>query len=468
MTGSLEARPQSQECAILKSRPIRCKCSHLSVVAFHMPQFRLRIWPRAVVAALAAAGLGTLGAIWFAVAREPLAARPARLALAQGRYDDGDRLIAGWLGADPESLEAHLLKGRVAVGQGRLPEAVLELKHAQSLGAARNELSLLHALIASKAGRHTEAEPALRQAFTAATVPDRQIDEALAKTYLETYDLPRATEVLDRWSRDFPTDAKPYLWRAEVDGRTASDPAAAENDYREALRRDVSLAGARLGLAEELRKAHRNGEARREYDLYLARVPDNATAHLGAGRNLMELGDERLATEHLNRAIALDGTTAEPLKELSAAATRRGDWTAAITLLDRAIALDPHDVAVHQSRGLVLAHVGRAEEARAEQAAATRLRKELDVLHAARSRLIASPHDRQSQFEIARWMFDHGHDQEGARWAEKILTEAPDDVEASRLLARYHDKRGETGLANYYRTRAPDGERPSAVATQGR
>ena len=95
---------------------------------------------------------------------------------------------------------------------------------------------------------------------------------------------------------------------------------------------------------------------------------------------------------------------------------------------------------------------------------ATRLRKELDRLHEARSRLIASPHDRKSQLEIARWLFDHSHGEEGARWAEKILRECPDDAEASRLLADYHQRRGEMGLANFYRLRAPSGPEPATAA----
>ena len=118
---------------------------------------------------------------------------------------------------------------------------------------------------------------------------------------------------------------------------------------------------------------------------------------------------------------------------------------------------------LRNSRGLALARLGRLDEARAEQAAAARLRSELDRLNASRERLIGSPHDWESQLQVARWMFDHGHDQEAARWAQKILAEHPNDPEASRLLAAYHQRRGETGLANFYRVHAstgPDPHRP--------
>jgi tetratricopeptide (TPR) repeat protein len=425
-----------------------------------------------VVMALALLAFAILAGSAIAFARfvwwtEPREAREARQALADGRYDDAGDALSRWPRGISDSPEAHLLKGRIAVAMNRLAEAENELKRARTVGLPRDELALLHALIASKAGRHVEAEPTLREAFDRSRVPDRQVDEALAKAYLETYDLTRASMVLDRWTRDFPADPKPYLWQAEVHSRTGVDQRLVESDYRGALRCDPSLARARLGLAEELRRMHRNAEALAEYNAYLAAEPDDAVAQLGAGRNLVELGDEAAATDHLNRALALDGKTAEPLKELADLAIHSSEWAKTLALLDRAIALDPYDVTTRHSRGLALMRLGRTDEAQAEQAVAARLRKELDRLHEARSRLIAAPNDRKSQLEITRWLFDHAHEREGGRWAEKILAEWPDDPEASRLLADYHQRRGETGIANFYRLHAANGPDRTSVGKEG-
>jgi tetratricopeptide (TPR) repeat protein len=434
----------------------------------YMLHIKPRKWVLGVATAIVVAGAGALVAIGPGFRSEPPEAQQACQAVADGRYEQAAVLIGLWLRSAPQASEAHWLSGRVAVAMGRIPEAALALNEALALGLAREKLALLQALIASKGGRHAEAEPTLRRAFAAAQVPDRQVDEALARAYLETYDLKRATEILDRWARDFPADATPYLWRAEVHGRTGGDPNAVENDYREALRRDPDLDRARLGLAEELRKTHRTALAAREYQTYLTRAPDDPAALLGAGRNLMEHGDEKGATVLLERVIAVDSKNAEPLRELAGAAGRRGDWPGALALLDRAVAVDPYDVAIRQSRGLVLMRLGQLDRARDEQATAARLRSDLDRLHAARNRLIDAPGDRPSQLEIARWMFGHAHDQEGARWAQKILADAPGDAEASALLADYHQRRGETGLANFYRLRAPTSSPMSDVATQER
>ena len=268
----------------------------------------------------------------------------ARRAVAAGQYQKAGVALKNWLIAEPGSAEAHLLKGRVAVGLNNLNDAAGELKRAQALGHPQDELALLHALIAIKVGRKAEAEPALRQAFEEQRSPDRQVDEALAKVYIESYDLTRSAAVLDVWARDFPDDAKPHLWWAEVHSRATGQERMAVNDYREALRRDQSLAPARLGLAEELHLGRRNTEAAAAYDAYLALEPNDAVALLGAGRNLMENGDESAGASHLNRAMALDPKNAEPHKELAEAASRRGDWAASLALLDRAVALDPYDL----------------------------------------------------------------------------------------------------------------------------
>jgi tetratricopeptide (TPR) repeat protein len=432
-----------------------------SALAYWLREIGSRRWLSGVCALLSVAAVASAHSRWQ---REPSAATEARSAFVSGQYDQAAAALDRWLHVMPRASEAHFLKSRVAVADSQLRDAIRELERARALGHPRDELAQLEALIASKAGRLTEAEPTLRNFFDNNPRPDRQVNEALAKVYLETYNLARAAIVLDRWTNDFPADAKPYLWRAEIHSRTGGDFRAVESDYRDALKRDPALARAHLGLADELCKAHRNQEAALEYEAYLAFEPADAAAHIGAARNMRELGDDAAARAHLKRAQALDGNNAEIFKQLAEDAAQRNDWPAAISSLDRAVELAPFDVAVRHSRSLVLAKLGRADEARTEQAAAIRLRQDLDRLGEARRKLIASPQDWQSQLIVARWMFDHDHGPEGVRWAEKILADRPGDVEASRLLADYHERRGERGLANFYRVNAPREPTNSAAA----
>ena len=310
--------------------------------------------------------------------------------------------------------------------QQRVADAAAALQQALASGGDPPPGAVvLRALIAAAIGRTDEAEPTLTQAFDAGGPPDRLVDEALAKLRIETFDLSRAATVLDRWVRDFPSDPKPHLWRAEIHGRTGGDSGAVANDYRAALARDPNLTDARLKLAEELSRQHLSAGALAEFATYLARNPRDAPAHLGAARALAELGDLTESARQLDQAAALAPANPEVARAQADAASQRGDWTAMLAALDRAVAVDPHDLTTRYQRGVALAQLGRADEARAEQALAARLRADLARLNEARGRLLKEPHDRASQLVIADWMFAHAHTAEGVRWAEKILREWP-------------------------------------------
>ena len=401
--------------------------------------------------------------IWQVDRGEPRFGRDAWQALGEGRLDAAAEAADRWLTSEPGTAEAHLLRGRIALERNRPADAASELRRVLELGGATPGAVLLRALIAAKVGRVAEAEPELTRAFDAAETPDRAVDAALAKIRIEAFDLQRAGPILDRWVHDFPTDPQPHLWRAEIHSRTSGDATAALNDYRAALRLDPHLTEARLKLADELGKHHQQAEALAEYSTILTTRPDDPRAHLGAARSLADLGDEAEAARHLDRALALTPDAPEVHRARAEAASRRGDWAAMLGSLDRALALDPDDLSTHHQRGMALAGLGRADEARDEQAVAARLRVDLDRLNQARKRLIATPHDYASHLEIARWMFTHAHAEEGVRWAEKILAEWPDDPDASRLLADHYRRVGDLGLANYHSLHAAPAPPPPAI-----
>ncbi len=378
----------------------------------------------------------------------------ARSELAAGRYSDAARDVDRWIRIAPRAAEAYYLKARLALALERpAHEIESSFDRARRLGAPDADLALVRALTNVKLGRHAEAEAPLRQAFDEGT-PDPQVDEALARVYIETFNVRRAEEVLERWAREAPSDPRPYLWRVEVDRRKEGTDEVLAADYREALRRDPNLAPARLGLAKSLRQLHRNAEAQIEFERYLTLRPDDPAGHLGAGQNARELGDDTTAAREFERTIALDPKNATVHKELATLATTRGDDQEALAHLDQAMAIDPFDVTSRYSRSLLLARLGRAEEAERERAAVKRLREELAHLNELKARLLQTPNQPELEVQIAEWMIDHGHDDEGARWAEKVLRNHPRHPRANRLLADYHNRHGRPGRANFYRMQA--------------
>jgi len=356
-----------------------------------------------------------------------------------------------WIKSDPDNAEAYFLRAQIAFAQGRLTEAFQDLDRAQWLGFAERPIYRLRALLLVKLGRFFEAEPILLHLLDESSEPDPQADEALARIFLETYRLENAITVLKRWVRDAPRDPKPYLWWTEIDERLEVDnPDAIERHFRTALELDPNLDAARIGLANTLRRLHRYSEAALEFEAYLARHPKDAAGYLGLAQIARQQGDEAAALDLAEKAFRIEPKSTEALKLLAAIEIRRGNDAAALQHLDRAIGSAPLDLDSLYNRLLALTRLGRKEEANEVRQRVQKLRKDqADVLRI-RDRILNDPKNNDLGYEMARWMLEHGREDEAMRWLRHILASQPKHLPSLRLLADYHKRRKEQGLANYY------------------
>lgn len=385
-------------------------------------------------------------------------ARAARDLIAAGQFQAAGEPLERWLKARPKSPEARFLAARRAIGIERFELGFTELQAARTLGYSAEAIDRERAIVLSRLGRLAEAEPVLRKIFLAHTGDssrDAEVDEALTRCYVETFQLRAADEVIKRWILDAPTDAKAYYWKAEVDRRkTDADQDALIADYEHVLRLDPEHDKARLALAELYLKAHRGDDAAREYTVHLERHPDDVEACLGLGQIAAEQGREEEAIRLLDRVTKLAPKDFRPLVERGKMEIHRGRLTSALGFFDKAVQMDSTEPEVHYQRGLILTQLARTEEAKQEQLETARLRKEKEELAKLLKDLLKSPADVELQLKAARWLFERGHPEEGRRWAEKILGEHPQHVEANRLLADHYEKQGNRGLANFYRLQA--------------
>jgi Flp pilus assembly protein TadD len=384
-------------------------------------------------------------------------AQTARRLVAAGRYQEANAPLERWLKAKPNAAEAHFLAARGAIGLRLFDLGLTGLNKARMLGYPAEAINRERGIALARAGQLTEAEPILRKLLMAGLdrKPDPEADEALAKCYIESYQIGAAEEVIKRWIEDAPNDARPYYWKGEI-GRRKADSEQAElvDDFEHALRLDSSHDKARLALAELYLKAHRQDDAAREYTVHLKGHPDDPEACLGLGQIAAERGQDEEAIRLLDRAMQLAPRDPRSFIERGKLDFRRGKSTSALAFFDKAIKVDATEPEVHYQRSLVLARLGRAAEAKAEQEASVRLRQDKTKLDELLKDLHRSPNDLQLQFHAARWLFDHGHPEEGLRWTAKILRERPHHPETNRLLADYHEKQGNRGLANFYRVQA--------------
>ena len=378
-------------------------------------------------------------------------AREVRSLLSAGRYTEAARVTRRWIQSRPRSPTAHFFRAKAAIALGNRREILDGMTQAKAMGCTEDQIAFLRAFLDAQAGRFQSAKPILLRAFDASHEPDPMLDEALARVLMETYDWPNAARVLTRWETDAPQDARPRLWLAVVDQRRGAEPSEILDDYREALKRDPQLPEALIGIAEELAKAYKHEEAATFYDAYLYQKPDDAAGHLGAGRNALGLGDFASAAARLDRALELEPDNAEAHQSRAKLDLSQGDLDAALKHLDLSINLRPYEPAAHYSRKMVLTRLGRGDEAVAEQRAIDGLKADLDGMETLQAQLVKSPKDVALQHRLAFWMFAHGFDAEGVKWAQKILIDHPRHRETCALLADYFERRGDLTSAGRYR-----------------
>jgi predicted Zn-dependent protease len=136
---------------------------------------------------------------------------------------------------------------------------------------------------------------------------------------------------------------------------------------------------------------------------------------------------------------------------------RFGRFGPACRRLELLTQIEPYDHEIRYAYAQALKLSGDPARARTENQLAARLRDDHERIVRLRSRILANPNDRDSRYQVARWMFDHGHHHEGLQWATEILRADPNHAPTHQLLADYYEKQGNAGLANYHRLRAASG-----------
>jgi tetratricopeptide (TPR) repeat protein len=210
----------------------------------------------------------------------------------QGRWQQADAVLAPVLVANPREPDGLQLLGLVRESQGRLAEAEQLLRQSLSLRPKQPHVQLHLGRMLAELGRHQEAIDLLQAAVGA--------------------------------QPDF-SDALVVLAQVQV---TVGDLAAAEKNYRSALRFAPASQAALLGLGVVLNDTRRPAEA----ESLLRTAAQNTTrppawqARIARGLGLaLDLqGRSQEALEVWQRAVALDPANAEGHRELNALLYRMG------------------------------------------------------------------------------------------------------------------------------------------------
>ena len=417
---------------------------------------RLRTVVPAALAVVLAVSAVVVWTAWSRRVRAKSAERVAAVDAALRARDFGAAraVVDAWNAERPRDAEAAYQRARVEVAAD-IPQAALDgIDEAVRRGYDPARCVVLRAVILARGGKLDEAEPVLSREFREAAVLDPEVAEGLTRIYLSTFRLPAAGAVLDRWVKDAPDDARPYLYRIEVDQRTDVEPAVQISHYRMALKRDPGLDKARLGLADKLRDAQRTEEALAEYEAYLKRKPKSVEAHVGAGEAALRKGDLAAAVSHFDAALALNPREPVALRELALIDMRANRFARARDRLKTVVEVDAYDPEVRLSYARALKMSGDEAGAKGQMDVLERLRKDHAEMADLRKKLVLDGKNLDLRIDAARWLLDHGHEAEGLEWTALVLREHPNHPRTCALLADYYRRTGNVGLANFYKLSA--------------
>ena len=153
------------------------------------------------------------------------------------------------------------------------------------------------------------------------------------------------------------------------------DDAGATEQFRAAVRSNPKEPNVHFGLAYLLWTRNQFPEAAKEFQAELDNDPQHLQARAYLGDSYVQLNDYAKALPELQKALA-DTSLAFVHRDLGMVYAEQGRKDEAISELQKAIELDPKDVAPHWRLAKLYQSMGKKEEAKAEFAKASAMNKE--------------------------------------------------------------------------------------------
>jgi tetratricopeptide (TPR) repeat protein len=288
----------------------------------------------------------------------------ATLQNARGQAEDAQKTLADAKKKLPESGPLHRALGHLALEQGRLPEAISELKRALELDAedlaARFDLGV--ALRRSQS--YAEATKVLDQVAAAdADHPGLALERGLI--FEATGNAAEALKAYENALAKAPKDPDLML-RVGCGGVSAGRVAAAEELLRKVLAQRPNSAETNHCLGRALLAQEKIPDAQRLFDRAVELDPNRAEYHLYSGRAANEAKNVAKADRELAAALAIDSSLADAYWQRGVLRARQGAVKDAVADLSKALKLNPSLHDAHAALADTYYDLGREHDALAE------------------------------------------------------------------------------------------------------
>jgi Tfp pilus assembly protein PilF len=349
------------------------------------------------------------------------------------------------------SGEWHYLLARSYRRAGRSGEVQVHLDRARRLGWSQQDLEREELLLIAQTGQIERVRREL-DAHMQGEIPDEvaeEIYEAMAKGFLNSFDVPEATKCLKFWSQFQSDNAVPHLWMADLCERL-ENPSGAAAEYSKALEVDPHHPEARRKLAQALLVQLKLDEAFSHYQQCLADSPESPDVLLGMSEVLRRRGLTEESKLLLYDALVLDlrpDQAADALAALGQMALEDRKYDAAVQLLEQAVTLSPLAPIHRIVLATALASAGQESLAASQREIGVKLRQYVDRHKDLVRRLAAKPRDVELRCQIGLNLMDQGMASAGADWIKTALRIDPQSAGAHHALAKYYQQIGNQELA---------------------
>lgn len=395
-----------------------------------------------------------LGALLF-WGRTPFFVWQAKRALTAGQPTRALK----WLGYLPSDAgtpgEVSYWLGVAYRRADELNTARLYLDRALTLGYRPEAVARQKMLLEIQAGNTRQALDKLRSLLRQQWNDNEaeEVYEAFAKGNIAHYRFSEALFCLEYWLQWRPHAIVPRLWRADIYERTRNLEQA-ENEYQTVLARLPRHDEARRKLARLLMLNNKVEEALEQYQAALRQTPRDPGLRLGLARCYRRLANLPAATAEFSALLEQnlnDTDRAATLSELGQIALEQRQEAQAAKLLERSVALVPHDSTAQLAYSQCLARLGRADQAKKHLELGREIAARYQRLTDLTEVVAREPTKTEPRYKIGMEFIAQGMHQEGAHWLSTVLRLDPYHVPTHAALAKYHQERGETELAARHR-----------------
>jgi len=248
----------------------------------------------------------------------------------EGRVDDAITELKQAIDLEPEHIKSHSTLAAIYEAQERFEEAIFAYRKVLQIDVDDARANLRLGVILMRQGRYDEALTPLRMA----------------------------------WSNDQKNSRAANALACALD--ETGDYNTAQIMYEEALKLDPGLSDARFNLGILHFNQKKYEAAITNFVTYMVKVGDNSRAHRNIGRSLEQLGQLDGALNSLNKARNLDPSNPDILFDLGLVYDQKEDRDTAISMYRQALALNPAYLEARYNLAELLMRDGQLYEATSE------------------------------------------------------------------------------------------------------